>query len=349
MSAVSDSGFLFGSGSSHAGAEATRTLPDHELRPRIQPLSILVVTNMYPTAEAPTYGSFVAEQVEALRALDDVDKVEVLFLDGRSSALNYLRGVRELRKTMARNRFDVVHAHHGLAGAVAVTQSQVPVVITFHGSDLSYYDWQRWVSRLAAYRAAVNVCVSVAGATKVRPGAAHLPCGIGLERFAPVDRAAARRRFEVPDRAIALLFPGPRAHPQKAYSRFEEVRDALRSGGHEVHELRLENVDRATVPALLAAADVLVMTSVSEGSPVSIMEALAGGVPIVATDVGDVRSMIDGVPNCVVAPYDRDAFVSTIEALVSEEPRRPALRARRFDQRRIVAGLLGLYREALAR
>ena len=116
-----------------------------------------------------------------------------------------------------------------------------------------------------------------------------------------------------------------------------------------MHELRLENVDRATVPALLAAADVLVMTSVSEGSPVSIMEALAGGVPIVATDVGDVRSMIDGVPNCVVAPYDRDAFVSTIEALVSEEPRRPALRARRFDQLRIVAGLLGLYREALAR
>lgn len=212
MSAVSDSGFLFGSGSSHAGAEATRTLPDDELRPRIQPLSILVVTNMYPTAEAPTYGSFVAEQVEALRALVDVDQVEVLFLDGRSSALNYLRGVRELRKTMARNRFDVVHAHHGLAGAVAVTQSQVPVVITFHGSDLSYYDWQRWVSRLAAYRAAVNVCVSVAGATKVRPRGRSPPlrdrprafCACRPRRGSPEVRGSGRRdrtAFSRPARA----------------------------------------------------------------------------------------------------------------------------------------------------
>jgi glycosyltransferase involved in cell wall biosynthesis len=239
-----------------------------------------------------------------------------------------------------------VHAHHGLAGAVAVTQSRVPVVITFHGSDLSYYAWQRWVSRLAARRAAVNVCVSAAAATKVRPGAVHLPCGIDLKQFAPVDRVSARRTFEVPEGAIALLFPGSRAHPQKAYSRFEEVRDVLRSRGHRMHELRLENIDRASVPTLLAAADAVVMTSISEGSPVSIMEALAGGVPIVATDVGDVRSMIDGVPNCVVAPYDRNIFALAVERLVNDEPRTPALRSRRFDQGRIVAGLRGLYEEA---
>ena len=78
----------------------------------------------------------------------------------------------------------------------------------------------------------------------------HLPCGIDLERFAPVDRAAARGRFEVPESALALLFPGPRDHPQKAYSRFEEVREALRARGHEVIELRLENVTRENVPLL---------------------------------------------------------------------------------------------------
>jgi teichuronic acid biosynthesis glycosyltransferase TuaC len=322
---------------------------DGESRSHAEPLSILVVTNMYPTAEAPNYGTFVAEQVEALRGLEDVETVEVLFLDGRKSALNYFRGATKLRKVMGRNGFDVVHAHHGLAGAVAVTQAQAPVVITFHGSDLNYYAWQRWASRFAARRAVVNICVSAAAATMVRPEAVHLPCGIDLERFAPLHRPSARRSFGVPEGAIAVLFPGPRAHPQKAYPRFEEVRDTLRSRGHRVHELRLENIDRASVPVLLAAADAVVMTSVSEGSPVSLMEALAGGVPIVATDVGDVRSMIDGVPNCVVAPYDRNAFASAIEGLVNEEPRTPALRSQRFDQRRIVAGLRRLYRQAIGR
>jgi glycosyltransferase involved in cell wall biosynthesis len=345
MSAVPDSGLLFGTGSSYAGAEATRALPDDVLGPRIQPLSILVVTNMYPAPESPYYGTFVAEQVEGLRRLDGIADVDVVFIDGRTNWTNYLRGAREVRKAMARRRYDVVHAHHGLAGAVAVTQSRVPVVITFHGSDLSYYAWQRWISRLAARRAAVNVCVSAAAATKVRPGAVHLPCGIDLEQFAPVDRVSARRTFEVPEGAIALLFPGPRSHPQKAYPRFEEVRDALRSRGHQVHELRLENIDRASVPVLLAAADVMVMTSISEGSPVSIMEALAGGVPIVATDVGDVKSMVSGVQNCYSGAYDCEQFVRWVEAVDRSAPRVPTTRSRRFDQRRILAALQSAYSE----
>jgi teichuronic acid biosynthesis glycosyltransferase TuaC len=323
--------------------------PETESIRRARPLAVLVVTNMYPTAESPHYGTFVAEQVDALRDLDGIETVDVLFIDGRKSPVNYFRGVRELRQAMARKRYDVVHAHHGLAGAVAVTQGSCPVVITFHGSDLSYYPWQRWVSQLAARRAAINVCVSAGAAEKVSPLAVHLPCGIDLALFAPRDRAAARRAFEVSDAAIALLFPGSRDHPQKGYRRFEEVRDALRARGHQVRELRLENVSRSSVPDLLAAADVLVMTSVSEGSPVSLMEALAGGVPIVATAVGDVPAMIDGVPDCFVGSYDRATFVEAIEDLVERKARRPAVRGRRFDQERIVAGLRALYEEAIGR
>jgi glycosyltransferase involved in cell wall biosynthesis len=303
---------------------------------------------MYPTSERPYYGTFVAEQVEGLRRLEDVEAVDVLFVDGRRSAVNYLRGIAELRRALSRDRYDIVHAHHGLAGAVAITQRSCPVVITFHGSDLNYYFWQRCVSRLAASWATANVCVSAGDVNKVSPRAVYVPCGIDVASFAPRDRELARRSFEISDDAIALLFPGPRTHPQKAYARFEEVRDALRARGRNVHELRLENVERSAVPDLLAAADVLVMTSVSEGSPVSVMEALAGGVPVVATDVGDVRAMIEGLPNCLVRPYDVDAFVRAIEQVVDMRPRQAATRSRRFEQTRIAAGLRAVYGEALS-
>src|SRR5438046_5440533 len=133
---------------------------------------------------------------------------------------------------------------------------------------------------------------------KLRSPSVYIPCGIDLESFRPPDRAGARRRHGLADDDLALLFPGPREHRKKAYYRFEEVREALRARGHKVVELRLENVTREDVPLLFAAADVLLLTSTSEGSPVSVMEALAGGVPIVATDVGDVKSMFLGVPNC---------------------------------------------------
>ena len=311
-------------------------------------LSVLVVTNMYPTDESPHYGTFVAEQVQALAERDDIDHVDVLFVDGRKSPLNYVRGIRLLRRVLSDGSYDVVHAHHGLAGAVAVTQSRLPVVITFHGSDLSYYRWQKWISRWAARRAKVNVCVSSLVVDKIRPAGVHLPCGLDLGRFAPRDRAEARRRLGVPEGDLALLFPGPRHHPQKAYHRFAEIRDELRARGVGVHELRLEQIDRPLVPELYSAADVLVLTSVSEGTPVSIMEALAGGVPVVATNVGDVPAMLAGVPNCFVGPYDRDRFVEAIQSMVQTGARVPAARSRRFAQERIVSGLLELYTEAIA-
>jgi teichuronic acid biosynthesis glycosyltransferase TuaC len=311
-------------------------------------LSVLVVTNMYPTPESPHYGTFVAEQVDALRARDDIERVDVLFVDGREKPSNYFRALRQVRRAVKEHDYDVVHAHHGLAGAVAVAQRSVPVVITYHGSELGFYPWQRAVSRNAARLAAANVCVSNRHLDKVPGRAFYVPCGIDLGVFGPRDRAEARKRLGVPEGALALLFPSRRDHPQKAYARFEEIRDALRAKGRVVHELRLENTARRDVPDLFAAADAMVLTSVSEGSPVSVMEALACGTPVVATDVGDVRSMLEGVPGTFVADYDRDRFVEAIESLRDSE-RRTAGRAARFSQDRVVAALRDVYVEAVER
>ena len=324
---------------------AVAPVEEKEKATRTHALSILVVTNMYPTPESPHYGTFVAEQVDALRARDDIERVDVLFVDGREKPSNYFRAIRQVRKAVREQRYDIVHAHHGLTGAVAVAQRSVPVVITYHGSELSFYPWQRVVSRTAARLAAANIVVSNRHLDKVPGRALYVPCGIDLAAFGPRDRVQARKRLGVPDGALTLLFPSRPDHPQKAYDRFEEIRDALRAKGRVVHELRLENVPRRDVPDLFAAADVMVLTSVSEGSPVSVMEALACGTPVVATDVGDVRSMLEGVSGSYVADYDLDRFVEAIENAPDSE-RRAAGRAARFAQDRVVSALRDVYTEA---
>ena len=112
-------------------------------------MRVLVLTNMFPSASKPAYGVFVRDQVEDLRALG-VD-VEVLAIAGDETRLNYARAVSELRRALARRPADLVHAHYGLAGAVALTQGRVPVVTTFHGSD-TYIWWHRAVSWVVARR-----------------------------------------------------------------------------------------------------------------------------------------------------------------------------------------------------
>jgi teichuronic acid biosynthesis glycosyltransferase TuaC len=314
---------------------------------RADALSVLVVTNMYPTPESPHYGIFVAEQVDALRERDDIERVDVLFVDGRQRPSNYLRGIVELRRVMGEQAYDLVHAHYGLAGAIAVMQRRVPVVITFHSGDIDYIWWHKHISRGAAALSRTNLCVCEKDMAKLMAPSFHLPCGIEIERFRPRDRQDAREKYRISHNQLAVLFPGPRTHTKKAYDRFEEVRDELRARGHDVVELRLETTERDDVPTLFAAADVLVMTSRSEGSPVSVMEALSGGVPIVATDVGDVRPMIEGAPGCYVGEYDLMRFADEIERLRDSGARTPRVRAKRFSQERIVTALRVVYAEAV--
>src|SRR3954449_3065718 len=102
-------------------------------RPRAEVVSgagvrALVVTNLYPTARRPAYGSFVRDQVEALRALGAEVEVFVFPTGGR----NYLRAARTARRRYASGGFDVVHAHFGLCALAARAVPGAPRAVTMH-------------------------------------------------------------------------------------------------------------------------------------------------------------------------------------------------------------------------
>jgi glycosyl transferase family 4 len=92
-------------------------------------VNVLCLTNMYPTEADPSAGCFVRDLVEDVHALG-VD-VEVLAFDGRERKQAYAEAGLEFRRALHRGRFDLVHAHYGLTGALAVWQWRVPVVVTF--------------------------------------------------------------------------------------------------------------------------------------------------------------------------------------------------------------------------
>src|SRR5437763_12231494 len=99
-------------------------------------MRVLVVTNLWPTPEAPARGGFVRDQVESLSAIDGLD-VEV-FTFGIGSR-EYLRAARDIRKRYRDERFDVVHAQYGLCGWPALAARNAPHVVTFHGTDLAHH------------------------------------------------------------------------------------------------------------------------------------------------------------------------------------------------------------------
>lgn len=269
---------------------------------------VLVVTNFMPDAGAPQRGRWVRDQVDETRLRGvEVDLFE--FPRGRGE---YLPAARRLRSLLRRERFDLVHAHYGLAGWVARLAGAKPLIVTFHGTDVRHH-LVGHLSRRLAWR-----CDLVAGVSRALfepedgrpglpavPGSAVLPCGPDLRRFEPSSRTEARRALGLDPEGSYLFFPANPARPEKRHDRAAEVAAAcgadLLSGGAIEPEL---------MPLWINAANAVLVTSDYEGFGMAAIEALACDVPVLSTPVGIAPYAVGGVEGCLCAPFDADAWAA---------------------------------------
>lgn len=326
-------------------AEATTMVPgDPDLR-------VLVLTNMYPTSAEPHFGCFVRDQVDDLRALGA--DVTVLAFDARGRRRRYAAAAGRLRRALRSRRFDIVHAHYGLSGAVAAVQLAVPVVTTFHGSD-AWVPWQRRVSWLVARRTQPIAVASVIAANLGVRDAPVIPCAVDLGRFHPIDRGEARRALGWPRAGPCVLFPAARNDRSKAGNKRPEVFDGmverLRRTVPGVFAASLDGLPRAEVALAMNAADAVVLTSLWEGAPVVVKEALACETPVVSVAVGDVPAVLRGLPGCAIAPRDPAGLAHAVLGALAAG-RDPRLRAamHAYGRGPIAARVLAVYRRTLAR
>ena len=309
-------------------------------------MNVLCLTNMYPSAGDASFGSFVQEQVEDLRAVG-VD-VTVMAFDARHDTAVYARAVRAVRDAVRRNRVDLVHAHYGLTGAVALSQRRVPVIVTFHGSDAGLVRWQAAISWFVA-RGATPVFVNDDAARRLgRPRAAVICAGVDMKLFRPHDRAACRRALGWDEDGRHVLLPGRRTNTIKRADLFDATVDVARRFAGDIQAVSLEGYSRAEMARVMNAVDVTLMTSDDEGSPVTIKESLACATPVVSVPVADVSRLIAGLPGCAVAPREPNALAAEVLRAL-DAPRRPELRERveAFSRPRVAQRTLALYRQVL--
>jgi glycosyltransferase involved in cell wall biosynthesis len=287
---------------------------------------------------------------------------------------------------LRRERVDVLHAHmfgSNVWGTVIGRLARVPVVVahehtwSFEGQPLRRMLDRELIGRFADAFIAVSrddrrkmIEIERVPAARVRfvpngiasrapsPGAdlrAELGLGPG-PLIGAVGTLRAQKAYEVLIRAVAVL-----------RSRNPDLRLVIAGGGPEreplerlIGELGLADVvkllgRRLDVPDLLAGLDVAVCSSAFEGSPLSVMEYMEAGLPIVATRVGGVPDLIDdGVHGLLVEPGDPQALALAIEELLRDRERAREMGARARERRRrefdldvMVANFEALYLELL--
>ncbi|HOX57007.1 MAG TPA: glycosyltransferase [Candidatus Paceibacterota bacterium] len=284
-------------------------------------MRVLAVTNMYPTEEFPGRGVFVQEQIKSLIAAGL--SVRVLFVDRlrEGPSAYYRMGIR-LSGAIEEFEPDLIHVMYGGVMAKQVVQRRYapPTLVTFHGSDLLGENlsgrvrklisrYGVWCSKRAA-KAADGVVVVARHLLRALPRSVPavkvhiLPCGIDLGRFKPMDSYSCRRQLGWRRDAFHVVFASSNGDPVKRPALAQAAfRQTLRQGiPAELHYLT--GVPNSAVPTWLNAGDALLLTSLHEGSPTVVKEALGCGLPVVSVDVGDVAERIEEIKGCHLARPD---------------------------------------------
>jgi glycosyltransferase involved in cell wall biosynthesis len=175
-----------------------------------------------------------------------------------------------------------------------------------------------------------------------------MPSGIDLELFRPEPREAVRSRLGLPLEARLVLFVG---NPGLARKRFSLAQAAIARINRNIPVRLLVGweMPHRQIAELMNAADALVLTSMQEGSPNSVKEALACNLPVVSVPVGDVASRIRGIAGCELCPDDRPETIATALERVLLRGDRVDGRAAvgHLDERLLTQRLIGIYRSVL--
>jgi glycosyltransferase involved in cell wall biosynthesis len=323
-------------------------------------MRVLAVTSEWPTDEHPSSGIFIVRQIEAIRQLGH--EVDVEPFGSSMNPRNYVAVRRRIRQRTSEGEYDIVHAHVGQALLHAVG-SPVPLVATFYGSDLvgvvgtngRYTAKGMVLSRLNrwAARRADEVIVVASSLGRLLPRGVSftvVPTAVDREAFTPGSQDDARQTLGIPVDRRVVLFAGRPWVPVKRYGLARRAVDAVESDV-PVEMLTVSGLMPADVETYLRASDVLLLTSKHEGSPATVKEALACGLPVVSVDVGDVRETIGSVPGCVVTDDDSVEAIAAALGAVLGDPKRldVATLPSSLDQSEQAARVVEVYERVLRR
>jgi glycosyltransferase involved in cell wall biosynthesis len=139
-----------------------------------------------------------------------------------------------------------------------------------------------------------------------------IPCGIDLEIFHPMDHGEARRLLGLDPSKKYVLFA---YNPNEQRKRFDLIEAAVGMAREQLPEIEILHVRQrphSEMPLYMNAADVLVMASMVEGSPLAVKEAMATNLPVIAVDVGDAVDLIHESDGNYIVPREADALAAKI-------------------------------------
>ena len=254
---------------------------------------------------------FIESQFDSLKHLCDVD----LFRVKGKGIFGYLSNLPELNKLLKSNEYDIVHAHYGLVGfIVSIVKGRVPMVLSLMGSDVyGSYEGSSISMQNILIKCSTSVAIKFADHIIVK--SKNLQNHIGLsDRISIVPNGVDFKKYlerGINYDSMKVLSIVDQNCKRKNFKLAVEAFKKVRTEGawlHNPYPLRKDAVSRE-----IRSSAVLLLTSKNEGSPNIVKEAMVCNVPVVSTDVGDVKELFKGAHGCYLTSFDPVDVASNID------------------------------------
>lgn len=253
----------------------------------------------------------------------------VFFPIGGRGVFSYLRAVPRLRRELAGKNHDLVHAHYGLCGIVAMMAARgQKLVVSFMGDDLLGSRLQdgrirpasRIMSALNAFISARFYDHTIVKSERMlhrrlnSGSVSVIPNGVDTDLFRPVGRAEALKVTGWDPGNRHIIFVSDPSRSEKNYPLAKMAMDYLARRDFELHAVN--GIDQGLMPYIYGSADALLLTSFHEGSANAVKEAMACNCPVISTDTGDASLVTGDTPGCFIVPWDHIAISLAVERAV---------------------------------
>ena len=273
--------------------------------------------------------------------------LEYFTINGKG-IIGYMGAISSLKKQIQANSYDIIHAHYSLCGFVASMAGAKPLIVSLMGSDVQS-NWiylsvikifirKKWQATIVKSKEMHDI-LSISGVNVV-------PNGVDFSRFYPIDPKNALKKLNWDSKKKYILFA---ADPSRYEKNFELASKAIKSLNLKNTVLKyLDNVSNDDMFLFYNASDVVLLTSLWEGSPNVIKEAMACNSKIVCTNVGDVQNVIGSTDGCFITTFEPENVSENIKnALAFKGFTNGRNNVSHLESKKIAKILFGLYRSII--
>jgi len=270
-----------------------------------------------------TISPFIKSQGDSLESLgNDVD----IYLVVGNGIVGYIKNIPKIISMIKISKYDIIHAHYSLCGFLVwltiiinnlkyifkeSNKINIPLVVSLMGSDIitskimliiiSFFSKYIWSATIVKSHRMKNIL----GDNSVYV----IPNGINLNQFNTKDKIYCKNILSYNVNSKIILFGSDPGRPVKNFELAKSSYNMLLEKKHKtlfpkIELITLGYISHNQIPIYLNACDVVLLTSMWEGSPNIIKEAMACNIPIVCTDVGDVKWLLDGLEGCYIVSQD---------------------------------------------